>query len=121
VSITGIEARDVSELRESADAVEVTLIGSHDDDPTAGACPPEARQGVTEGEALLCVQHPAEIEVLGQRRHAPGERDARECRQDLLRLSFGVLGREFEFIDRIDLTCADSQGIQQCVLGRPAP
>jgi hypothetical protein len=36
------------ELVESADAVEVTLIGATLDDPLAGACPPEARIAVTE-------------------------------------------------------------------------
>lgn len=36
------------ELIESADAVSITLIGSIDDDPAAGACPEEPRRVATE-------------------------------------------------------------------------
>jgi hypothetical protein len=36
------------ELRESADAVSITLVAAVDDDPAAGACPEEPRRAVTE-------------------------------------------------------------------------
>ena len=36
------------ELVESADAVSITLVGAVNDDPNAGACPPEVRRVVTE-------------------------------------------------------------------------
>jgi len=36
------------ELRESADAISITLIRAVNDDPNAGACPEEARMAMTE-------------------------------------------------------------------------